>query len=143
MTPIMVTVLDTFNSLVGEMCEFSDTKAFTDKPRRLVGMSIKASHYFLCERGHTWKHVRKYEAPKPRIKLWTAKTAPDNLMIRQSSWVEGAYCNADVGRTGVIIHVFSEIAMESHAKTITWQELSDDYEQRDGSPCHDVEQVST
>lgn len=135
-----------FRILVGEVCEFSDNIALLGRraPTRLLGLDLtRPLAHFIDEHGQRWRYVRKYEEPKLRTKLWTAQTAPDNLMIRQSNWVEGTYCNADVGPTGVILQVYNDDLDACIAKHISWKELSEQFEQRDGSPCHEVKQVST
>ena len=91
---------------------------------------------------HKWYNAEKFHdffmdhieirlKPKSQIIPFTCETVPDNLMIRQKSWRGGVYVVPNINPD----HAWYFSANIQYVKVITYQELLEQWEQRDGSPC--------
>jgi hypothetical protein len=118
---------------IGEECRFGDSSRCTETPGPISGIRVKEGGIlFYHSGGMPFQFCRL--KPKPKRKLWDAVSCPSNLEIRQSEWVEGVcYSVSAIYSEGL------EVPDNAPNTLIGWQQLADEWEQRDGSACYDLE----
>lgn len=122
-----------FNENVNKIILVKDNSQWVET--KLTGISMSNDDCFIDEDGDFFTPEQIKAKPEPKIKLWTAETCPDNLMIRAKGASPGVAWNVNISIDYIW---YLDISGTSHK--ITWDELANDYIQRDGSPCHDWEE---
>ena len=72
--------------------------------------------------------------PQPKVISWTAETCPMPLYIRKKDWVEGTCLSV------ISVHKYCVefLCKEISETNIGFEDLLDEWEQRDGSVCGQV-----
>jgi len=73
--------------------------------------------------------------PKPKLIPWTCETAPDNLMIKKDHLSKGCYIQVNVANLGIWY-----LDSKGNQIHVDYDDLIEDWEQRDGSPCGTMEE---